>query len=209
MLDIKLLKESKDFFTNSSAEMRIYMNNINIISEDFNFSNKKFWLNFIALSFPTALDRKTDMSLSEIIEETIPTDIEWWDNFTGYYDGILDESDGYIDNPKTFTYNLTSAQILKIEFHPCDIVYYINNNQIGCTGGEYSIFIFPFADLFKYTQDHIDDRIFLLLLPLTVIHKQDVLYAAKKIYHILCFFFDETTCNQLTNSILYGLMEEE
>lgn len=184
-------------------------NNMDITLDNIHFSNKKFWLAFIALSFPTALDRETDMSLSEIIEKNTRTNIKWWDDFTGYYDGILDESDGYIDNPKTFTYNLTPAQILKIEFHPCDIVYYINNNQIGCTGGEYHIFIFPFADLFKYTENNIDDRIFLLLLPLTIIHKQEVLYAEKKIYNIVRLFFDESICSQLTNSIIYGLMEEE
>ncbi len=181
---------------------------MNINLEDFNFSNKKFWIGFIALSFPTALDEETDMSLSEIIEKNSLGDIEWWDYFTGYYDGILEESDGYIDNPKTLTYNLTSTQILKIEFHPCDIVYYINNNQIGCTGGEYNIFIFPLADLFKYTENNIDDHIFLLLLPLTIIHKQDVNYAKKKISNILSSFFDTSICNQLTNSIIYGLMEE-
>lgn len=186
---------------------------MNITLDTISFSNKKFWYNFIALSFPTALDRQTDMSLSEIIAKNMPADMkdttEWWDDFTGYYEGILDESDGYIDNPKTFTYNLTSTQTLKIEFHPCDIVYYINNNQIACTGGEYSIFIFPFVDLLKFTQDYIDDQIFLLLLPLSIIHKQDVLYATKKIYHILHLFFDESICNQLTDSIIYGLMEEE
>ncbi len=42
---------------------------MNINLEDFNFSNKKFWIGFIALSFPTALDEETDMSLSEIIEK--------------------------------------------------------------------------------------------------------------------------------------------
>lgn len=190
--------------------MRIHMNTtLTITLNDFNFSNKDFWSGFIASSFPTALDEKTDMSLSEIIEENSLADVEWWNHFTGYYDGILDKSDGYSDNPKTFTCNLTPTQILKIEFHPCDIVYYINNNQIGCTGAEYHIFIFPFANLFKYTENNIDDRIFLLLLPLTIIHKQDILYAGKKIYNIVRLFFDESICNQLTNSIIYGLMEEE
>lgn len=203
-------KKTNTFYAKDNAKKEIYMY---MTLDDFNFSNKKFWSGFIASSFPTAFDETTDMSLSEIIEknispENILADIEWWNRFTGYYDGILEKSDGYIDNPKTFIYNLTPAQTLKIEFHPCDIVYYINNNQIGCTGAEYNIFIFPFADLFKYTQNNINDCIFLLLLPLTIIHKSDIPYAKKKVYNILRVFFDTSICNQLTNSIIHGLMEE-
>ena len=190
--------------------MRIHMNTtLTITLNDFNFSNKDFWSGFIASSFPTALDEKTDMSLSEIIEENSLADVKWWNHFTGYYDGILDKSDGYSDNPKTFTCNLTSTQILKIEFHLCDIVYYINNNQIGCTGAEYHIFIFPFADLLKYAKNNTDNRIFLLLLPLTIIYKQDIQYAITKISTILNNIFDTPFCNQLAEIIVYGLLEEQ
>ncbi len=45
-------------------------------------------------------------------------DTGWWDNFTKYYDGVLEESDGYVDEPETLICELAPAQTLKIEFHP-------------------------------------------------------------------------------------------
>ena len=113
---------------------------------DIAFSNKDFWTGFIATSFPTAIDEETDMSLPEIMEESNLGNAMWWKHFTKYYDGVIEESDGYIDDPETFTCNLTPAQRLKIEFHPGDTVYFINDKQIGCTGGEYCIQIFPFSN---------------------------------------------------------------
>lgn len=66
---------------------------------DLDFSNKKFWTGFITTSFPTALDEVSDMSLTEIIEENDLADYKWWCDFTGYYKGILDETDGYFSDP--------------------------------------------------------------------------------------------------------------
>lgn len=175
---------------------------------DLEFSNKKFWTGFVATSFPLALDEETDMSLPEIIEENKAADIKWWRNFTKYYDGVLEETDGYIDEPETLIYNLTSTQTLKIEFHPGDTVYYINDRQIACTGGEYNIQIFPLTDLLKYAENKRDNRIFLLLLPLTVIGNQDTENATKIISNVLKEIFDEDLCVRFANSIVYGLMEE-
>lgn len=131
---------------------------------DIGFANKKFWTGFIATSFPTALDEETDLSLPEIIEENKAADINWWKNFTKWYDGVLEETDGYIDEPETLICNLTSSQTLKIEFHPGDTVYYVNDRQIAATGGEYSIQIFSLVDLLHYMKSRNDSRIFLLLL---------------------------------------------
>ncbi len=179
-----------------------------ITLNDIEFSNKKFWTGFVATSFPTALDEETDLSLSEMIEENKVADSNWWGNFTKYYDGVLEETDGYIDEPETLICELTSTQTLKIEFHPGDTVYYINDRQIACTGGEYNIWIFPFTDLLKYTDETNDKQIFLLLLPLTVISDQDMDHAAEIISNILKEIFDENLCDQFANSIVYGLMEE-
>lgn len=175
---------------------------------DIDFSNKKFWTGFVTTSFPTALDEETDLSLSELIEENKAADINWWRNFTKYYDGVLEERDGYIDEPETLLCNLTSTQTLTIEFHPGDTVYYINGRQIACTGGEYNIHIFPLADLLSYMENENDYRIFLLLLPLTIIKNQDIDNATEIILNVLQKIFDKHLCNQLANSIVYGLMEE-
>lgn len=92
----------------------------------------------MATSFPTALEEKTDMSLTDLIEANETTDVNWWRNFTKYYDGVLEKSDGYLDEPEILICELTPTQTLKIEFHPGDMVYY-NDKQIACTGGHYNI----------------------------------------------------------------------
>lgn len=178
--------------------------------DDVKFSNKDFWTNFIMTSFPTSLDTEADEGLCEMIEEndSIVTDINWWTNFTKYYDGVLEESDGYIDDPETLVCPLTGTQTLKIEFHPGDTVFYVNNKQIGCTGGEYSIQVFPFSDLLKYMELRKDNRIFLLLLPMAAISKRDEKKAIKIISDTLEEVFDKRFCKQFAKCIVNGLVEE-
>ena len=179
-----------------------------ITLNNIDFFNRKFWTGFVATSFPTALDEETDMSLPEMIQENKTADTNWWRNFTKYYDGVLEETDGYIDEPETLICNLTSTQTLKIEFHPGDTIYYINDRQIACTGGEYNIQIFPLTDLLNYMGSRNDKRIFLLLLPLTVISNQDMGNAVEIISNVLQEIFEKRLCNRLANSIVYGLVEE-
>jgi len=174
---------------------------------DLDFSNKNFWRGFISTSFPTALSEKTDLSLTEMIEENGLADYKWWENFTGYYNGIFDKTDGYIDEPQTFIYNLTPTHSLKIEFHPGDTIYFINNKQIACTGPHYHIQIFSFTDLLEYIEDKKDNRLFLLLLPLTYVRKHDTEMAIKIIGNVLSELFKFFFIEQIVNSIVYGLIE--
>lgn len=176
--------------------------------DDLDFSNQKFWEGFIATSFPTALDESSDMALTEIIEENSLADCQWWDDFTGYYEGILEETDGYLEEPQTFVCELTPADTLKIEFHPGDTIYFINNKEIACTGPHYQIQIFSFSDLVEYVQNRQDDRIFLLLLPLVSIKEEDTEQAEKMMQSVLNKIFLSPFMEQIANSILYGLMEE-
>ena len=61
---------------------------------EIDFSNRDFWVGFMATSFPTALEEEMDMSLTDLMIENGMCNRSWWDNFTKYYDGVLDESDG-------------------------------------------------------------------------------------------------------------------
>ena len=97
---------------------------------EIDFSNRDFWVSFMATSFPTALEEETDMSLTELMTENEVCNTSWWDSFTKYYDGLLEKSDGYVDNPETLICELAPTQTLKIEFHPGDTIYFINDKQI-------------------------------------------------------------------------------
>lgn len=172
---------------------------------EIDFSNRNFWVGFIATSFPTALGEETDISLTELMIENGMCDTSWWDNFTKYYDGVLEESDGYVDEPETIICELVPTQILKIEFHPGDTVYYINDKQIACTGGHYNIQVIPFKELLNSIKDR---QIFLLLLPLAVIDSLDKDEATQIISNVLQGIFDKRLCGQYANCIVNGLMSE-
>lgn len=176
--------------------------------KDIGFSNRNFWTGFVATSFPAALDEETDQSLTEIIEENQAADAKWWENFTKYYDGVLEDSDGYLDDPETLVCDLTATQTLKIEFHPGDTIYYVNDKQIACTGGEYHIQIFPLADLLYFAGIQNEKRVFLLLLPLTIVSSQEIETATELITDALQEIFPKHLCSQLAKSIVFGLLEE-
>lgn len=176
-----------------------------ITLQEIDFWNRDFWVGFMATSFPTAWEEETDMSLTELIEDNEKSDIDWWSDFTKYYDGVLEESDGYLDEPETLTCELTPAQTLKIEFHPADTVYYINDKQIACTGGHYNIQIIPFKDLMNFFENK---QIFLLLLPLATIHKSDTCEAVSVIANVLQNILDKRLCSRYAECIINGLMPE-
>lgn len=68
---------------------------------EIDFPNRDFGVGFMATSFPTALEEEMDMSLTDLMIENGMCNRSWWDNFTKYYDGVLEESDGYVDEPET------------------------------------------------------------------------------------------------------------
>lgn len=145
--------------------------------------NRNFIAWFLSCNFPEAIDNTTDYSLSEIIQENCLIDKSFIDNVTGYYEGVFEESDGYIDNPKCIKYTLDTGDNFCIEFHPGDTIYYINNSQIGCTGPDYSIKKISFSQYIEYTNSRSDIEKFLLLPMLKVIstEKKAVFYLVKNI----------------------------
>lgn len=86
----------------------------------------------MATPFPTALDGKTDLSLSEILEENKAADIDWWGNFTKYYDGVLKETNGHMDDPETLICYFTSTLTLKIEQQIFDRICAIGLRTVLC-----------------------------------------------------------------------------
>ena len=84
--------------------------------------------------------REKDVSVSDFMKEICTEESRrWWDAFTGYYDGILEESDGYLDEPTTLETSLSQERMLKIQFHPGNTLYYINGEKIGSTGPHWEL----------------------------------------------------------------------
>ncbi len=118
---------------------------------------------------------------------------------------FLEESDGYVDEPETLICELAPAQTLKIEFHPGDTVYFINDKQIACMGGHYNIHVIPFKELLNGIKDR---QKFLLLLPLAVLDNQDQDKAAQIISNALQEIFEKHLCSRYAGCIVTGLLSE-
>ncbi len=128
-------------------------------------SNSSFIPWFLMNNFPEGIDNSNECSLMELIQETCVLDKEWIDKLTGYYDGVFDENDGYIDTPKVVVLSLSRGDELCVEFHPGDTIYYINGHQIGCTGSSYMIRNISLTQFFEYISN-LNDSEKILLLPM-------------------------------------------
>ena len=123
-----------------------------IIAFDTIKDGNNFWIWFFAALFPQSWDADTDQTISEAIMDNYEFDEKWANAFTGYYDGIFDESDGYIENPKTLQIELSDGKMLSIEVHPGDIYYFIEDKEIGCIGPHYKIKTISWQDFAIYTK---------------------------------------------------------
>ena len=139
---------------------------------------KDFWLMFLMGNFPESLDVETDETLSEIISGLYSCNREWADEFTGYYDGVIDECDGYIEEPTTLEIELSTGEKLYIEFHPGDTIYFINDEEVGCTGPEYFIHKLNMAGFDSRTHSLSSDQK-MLLVPMLAISEGEKEYLRK------------------------------
>ena len=127
--------------------------------------NSNFVSWFLMTNFPEGIDNANDYSLLEMIQENCILDKGWIDSLTGYYDGVFDEKDGYVDNPNAIKLKLATGDDFFVEFHPGDTIYYINDEEIGCTGPNYVIRKISLTRFCEYTSN-MNDREKLFLLPM-------------------------------------------
>lgn len=178
-----------------------------------NFDNKYFWLYFLATSFPNGYNEEIDMSAGEIFEVIFNLDNDetskWVDNFTGYYEGVIEENDGYIDNPSTVILKLNKDANLKIEFHPGDTIYYINENIIGCTGPHWELYAIKWNEIVKFSEGSLyPDYAFWLLLPMAAVTSENNIEEVKRVIierlKIFKYISHERDCD-LVNAIISGI----
>lgn len=153
----------------------------NIIEYSDLIENESFVLWYLIQGFPIGLTENED-ALCEITEENYgeAIDIDMIDDLTGYYEGVLEKSDGYIDNPKTIKLELAEGNTLFIEFHPGDTLYYLNEDFLGCTGPHYEIWKIPFEKFLNFTAG-LNDLEKLLVLPMVKISEDE----SEKFYDIV------------------------
>lgn len=164
-----------------------------------------FWINYFGCSYPNSYDESNDISVSELMEELYTEEVgKWWEQFTGYYEGVFDESDGYLDNPTTLE-ELLPDKNLKIEFHPGDILYFINDEQIGSTGPHWELRTIAYKEVEKLLSLKNGRQLFLLLLPLAFIGEEDIQSVREKITEQMKNYFSENLCERVSGCIVAGL----
>lgn len=178
-----------------------------ITLKEIRIENTNFWLNYFCLSYPNSYNESTGFSVSDIIEENENVEISWWDTFTGYYNGILEESDGYLENPTTFIASIGTNEILKIEFHPGDIVYYINNKKIGSIGPHWELQGLPYYKIKNLLLHKNGIQLFFLLLPLAMVESKEREAVVKEIQGLLQKFFPIELCEKLSQCMVVQLVE--
>lgn len=144
---------------------------------ELSFDNKSFWRGFFLFNFQYGYDDETDTTIEELADYVADKrDFTYWDSFTGWYDGVFDENDGFVDDPAYIEEPVHEGQILRIEFHPGDTIYMLNGSRIGSTGPHYELNCIPFEDIVKTSSLEHGEILFWLCLPmgnLTVNKKED------------------------------------
>lgn len=151
------------------------MSGKNIIHlKELGFDNTRFWAYFLSINYPCAFLEESDCSMYDLVQEVLPVDTKWSDEFTGYYDGVLEETDGYLEKPTTLLASLEDSDVLKIEFHPGDTVFYINETEIGCTGPHWEIRKVPWHRIKELLNLEDGVVLFQLLLPMAMLEPDDI-----------------------------------
>lgn len=150
------------------------MNNILTLNDLYN-EREQFWILFFSTCYPNGYFQEEDIELSEYIREKYNLSLNWVDDFTKYYDGVFDEEDGYVKNPRRVTANLNNNKLLEIEFHPGDTIFYLDKESIGCTGPHFNLHKISWIELKKLliNTDNIEWKFFLLL-PMAFIHENEI-----------------------------------
>jgi hypothetical protein len=140
------------------------MNDILTIN-DLNNQRLQFWSMFFSKCYPNGYYQEKDIELSEYIRTKYNLSLDWVDEFTKYYDGVLDDEDGYVENPRKVSLELNDKNLLEIEFHPGDTIFYLNKENIGCTGPHFYIHKISWVELNELIVKSIffEDKFFLLL----------------------------------------------
>ena len=175
--------------------------------DELNFDNKPFWRGYFLIGYGEAYCEELDMSIWDMEEEIIRDgDLEYWNEFTGWYEGIIEESDGYLDEPAYFeTYIDAMNRTLKIEFHPGETVYFLDGEEVGCIG-PHSVTRHPlsFIAMKSILDGAYGDILFFLLFPMVELAEEDRVEAGELFLSRLVStaVFDEKLCSELARIII-------
>lgn len=133
---------------------------------------------------------------------------KFWRFFFRYYDGILEESGGYLEQPAYLEVFISRRELFKIEFHPGDTIFYMNGKAIGCIGSQWKGKVMPYCRLEKALKKNNGEILYLLLLPMAYIEAAEEEKALKTIENLLFRIFPQNICPDLARCLVSRLRVE-
>lgn len=149
------------------------MNDI-LTLDDLRNESEKFWTFFLSKCYPNAYFEQEDIELSDYIREKYIVSLSGADDFTKYYEGVLDEEDGYVENPRKVIVDFANNNLLEIEFHPGDTIFYLNKENIGSTGPHFNLHKIAWSEI-KLLLEGVDNKEwkFFMILPIIYIKENE------------------------------------
>ena len=177
--------------------------------KEISFENTRFWAYFLSVNYPCAYLEAEDCKIYDLVEQVLPINMAWSDEFTQYYDGVMEETDGYLEEPTTLTVPLSSLETLKIEFHPGDTIFFINDEEIGCTGPHWKLRAIPYQKVKSLLCLEDGELLFQLLLPMAALMPEETA-DLKPILEkqLLSFGFEQPLLSQTIDCLISGIKEQ-
>ena len=142
-----------------------------LAESDLAFGCSPFWYTYLQIAFINCGDDDQELSFGDIVFEKYSKDINssWWNVFTQNIPGVIEISDGLIDNP-TYMIITVNDEELRIEFHPGWYLYFLNGDKIGSVGPHSEVKTLPYGQFRKLVKNsNCPQLTYLLLLPLLLI----------------------------------------
>lgn len=89
-------------------------------------TNPAFWVGYLCSGFGQVGEPFELGEVLHLFGVDERRTVRWWHDFTGWYEGIFEETDGVVDDPSTVTLEFRRGMKLSIEFHAGDTFYLLN-----------------------------------------------------------------------------------
>lgn len=166
-----------------------------IVEHETLFRSPEFWNFYIYQSCGEIGETFEPEIIEDIFKVEKKSYEDWWKSFTGYYEGIFEETDGDVENPSTICIRFKNNISLAIEFHAGDTYYSLEDKSLGeftflgNTGPHWSLPMLRWKEASKLAEaakpqsvlEEIQSFIILLLLPCIWITKDDDIEEINKI----------------------------
>ena len=172
--------------------------------------NRYFWLYFLSVCFPLAMDEEENIALADYIYENYDCTheaAEWTDKFVLFSEEIMQERGGYAENPTAVQFRIDS-EVFTVQFHPGNTVFFRGTKMVGSTGGNYQVHKLIFEGFRFYAAQLADPGIAVLLLPLVAVSEEQTDAARELIGRLLADApFPQEERDVFAEMILTGLLE--